>query len=81
VRRLAVLAVLVIVVLSVFGTVASAKPRRYWCARAATLQQQIASTATHPDALAPHQEAIAEQLRSAGQAPMDRPAFVVPRYR
>jgi hypothetical protein len=77
VRRLAVLAVLVIVTLSLLGTAASAKPRRYWCARAAALQKQIATTVPQSDALAEHREALAEQFPTAGLAP----TVVLPLYR
>ena len=71
------LAVLVIVGLSLFGTAASAKPRRYWCTRAAALRKQITNTAPQSDALAEQREALAEQLKTAGQAP----TVVMPLYR
>ena len=79
-RRLAVLAILVTVALSLFGTAASAKPRRYWCARAAALHKQIADTAAQSDALTQQREARAEELEAAAQASTSQPAIVFPLY-
>jgi hypothetical protein len=74
--RLAALMVLVIVAVSLFATTAAAKPRRYWCARAAALQQQIADTAAQRDALSEQREA----LEAAGRATAGAPAVVFPLY-
>ena len=75
------LAVLVIVGVSLFATAAAAKPRRYWCARAAALQKQIADTAAQRDALAELQGALADQIKAAGLTQTGQPAIVFPLYR
>ena len=64
------LVVLVIAAVSLFASAAAAKPRRYWCARAATLQQQIADTAAFREA----------QPNGPGQAAPAPPAIVFPLY-
>ena len=72
--------VLVILAVALFTTTAAAKPRRYWCARAAALQKQIADTAAQSDALTKRRGALTEQLEAAGKASAGTPAVVFPLY-